>query len=100
AHPSDPHSFPTRRSSDLEVDLCRNCARTQSSLAFASIRSSKVESGHDSREPCLSHLALPISAQEEFAFCVPARRRFSMPNGWERSEEHTSELQSPYDLVC
>src|SRR5207248_8968308 len=22
------------------------------------------------------------------------------PRGWQRSEEHTSELQSPYDLVC
>src|SRR5207248_5293448 len=22
------------------------------------------------------------------------------PSGWSRSEEHTSELQSPYDLVC
>src|SRR5271168_5573718 len=29
-----------------------------------------------------------------------ARRRLSASNELTRSEEHTSELQSPYDLVC
>src|SRR5437867_10195651 len=52
----DLHSFPTRRSSDLDSDL----------------------PGRDRRRGGL------------------VRRRRTSP----RSEEHTSELQSPYDLVC
>src|SRR5207248_6296132 len=30
----------------------------------------------------------------------PGRRPRTGPGSWPRSEEHTSELQSPYDLVC
>src|SRR5437867_10568092 len=30
----------------------------------------------------------------------PRRRFAAMMSGLDRSEEHTSELQSPYDLVC
>src|SRR5580700_582452 len=70
--------------SKVEVGLNRNCARTQSFLALAQIRLSKVESEHDSRESCLSHLDPAIPVREEFVFCLPARQRFLMANGWER----------------
>src|SRR5574339_1234443 len=42
------------------------------------------------------HDALPISCRREHERSDPK----SMPHGSERSEEHTSELQSPGDLVC
>src|SRR5437867_5932883 len=59
-HHRDPHSFPTRRSSDL-IDLAVD----------------------------------PGDARVVYAALYQARR-----TPWERSEEHTSELQSPYELVC
>src|SRR5207245_4616163 len=91
-HASAPACQPRSRSAEaihlscstVEVDLNRNCVRTQSSLALAQIRLSKVESGHDSHESCLSYLEPAIPAREEFVFCLPARQRFSMANGWER----------------
>src|SRR3972149_12125876 len=45
------------------------------------------------------HDALPISLEGKccFAFCTLLRLYFS---GGERSEEHTSELQSQSNLVC
>src|SRR5437867_7663467 len=64
----DLHSFPTRRSSDLdERDRIVLVARDE---------------GRDVREE------EPVG-----------HRRRRWPTG-SRSEEHTSELQSPYDLVC
>src|SRR5207248_11794810 len=54
------------------------------------------------------HDALPISSSARRSWSRPCRRRrcsgfIAPPSGSmnpERSEEHTSELQSPYDLVC
>src|SRR5947208_8078856 len=59
------------------------------------------------------HDALPISARSPASFCtknVPASAKISAPrpsrarpgsvSGRSRSEEHTSELQSPDHLVC
>src|SRR6266705_6818960 len=44
------------------------------------------------------HDALPISETRNL---VPERvQPFQVRRGFERSEEHTSELQSPYELVC
>src|SRR6266581_9407802 len=42
------------------------------------------------------HDALPISSVQA---CGPAHQCCSTP-AWKRSEEHTSELQSPVHLVC
>src|SRR6202047_5624202 len=48
------------------------------------------------------HDALPISILPPPS--IPTRRHVvavvGPPNSGKRSEEHTSELQSPYDLVC
>src|SRR5207248_9890436 len=48
------------------------------------------------------HDALPISRARAPPRrpCRPGRRRPSVRCTRRRSEEHTSELQSPYDLVC
>src|SRR6266705_5795011 len=43
------------------------------------------------------HDALPISPPSPSPPCCPSPASTSPPT---RSEEHTSELQSPYDLVC
>src|SRR5207244_11478367 len=67
--PPDPHSFPTRRSSDLLVPCFRRARRE--------------------REP--EHLD---------ACSRRARRRDCLTGSKRRSEEHTSELQSPDHLVC
>src|SRR5207248_10021368 len=67
------HSFPTRRSSDLaRVSRTRHAARRSSSPI-------------DANQP-----ARPSRATRS-----RARARAAV-----RSEEHTSELQSPYDIVC
>src|SRR5207248_11507254 len=71
----DLHSFPTRRSSDLLSATAHQAKGTRSSIiaAFEPISSTSPS------------IAAPTSTRNFF----PAR-----------SEEHTSELQSPYDLVC
>src|SRR5437868_10383963 len=65
-HPRDLHSFPTRRSSDLEHEA------------------------RDARRVILERAQDGIA--DLAATAVPARAL--------RSEEHTSELQSRFDLVC
>src|SRR5437867_5818743 len=41
-----------------------------------------------------------IACFSRSAFALSAAARLLPPNAASRSEEHTSELQSPYDLVC
>src|SRR5207248_10189715 len=87
------HSFPTRRSSDLDrANTSRS--RTSPPVARATTVSPGATCGVGTR--C----------------CTTALRRYrrslacgaASPNtstcSHTRSEEHTSELQSPYDLVC
>src|SRR5207248_4091280 len=66
----DLHSFPTRRSSDLSASASSRCSP---------------------REPN-ARVSVPSSSMARSSRCGPTSVR--------RSEEHTSELQSPYDLVC
>src|SRR5207248_11573116 len=86
-----PPSFPTRRSSDLQmptgsfrmmrpssapaiIDISRAGATTLADVPMSIAKSTRIyESGESNPTPIASH---------------------------QRSEEHTSELQSPYDLVC
>src|SRR5205807_967003 len=96
SHHRDSHSFPTRRSSDLRTD-CRSC-RGQAE------RSEKI------REvlPRLSgtrHLFRAVAIRDRFHFDCPhtgGHRKHckNCSGGVSRSEEHTSELQSPCNLVC
>src|SRR5947207_11767677 len=71
------HSFPTRRSSDLE--------KISISSAFAMATTVYGEASFPATPPASIQLVRPSS---------------SIPPAINRSEEHTSELQSHSDLVC
>src|SRR5207248_9904499 len=81
-HPPDLHSFPTLRSSDLgwRYGFQRGGGRFQLG----------GQRGQQAPEDFQALLQPGGQAAAQF---LPA---FAFP----RSEEHTSELQSPYDLVC
>src|SRR5207248_10074776 len=94
------HSFPTRRSSDLIgkiaecpsnrrrrriVNDCKDNARRQHSTG-------KI----DERKLCTTIDCNTVS----YNFVRAASVTFYFAFVSRRSEEHTSELQSPYDLVC
>src|SRR5207248_6598214 len=92
--PRRPHSFPTRRSSDLE------------NLGY---EGTPINERRYSKE----QLAGVMHKVVTYAKCMDERgydtfwmaEHHFQPEGTElipnlRSEEHTSELQSPYDLVC
>src|SRR5207248_11692944 len=79
------HSFPTRRSSDLIGSGSFRLASCEFVDGFALIRHLTVSSFL-----CFIHEKLFHSRPN----CV------TLPALTQRSEEHTSELQSPYDLVC
>src|SRR5688500_19672098 len=80
AHPRDLPSFPTRRSSDL---------------AHAPLRRSHVGGlGQEVEGAGRGDLGPPIAAPCEQLVAPRAEPAL------QRSEEHTSELQSPCNLVC
>src|SRR5699024_11951755 len=92
----DLHSFPTRRSSDLRpfwIVLKVNKALPANLLISETSNfppsSSSNSSNHD------SHSFLFSSASAK-----PISRSSNAPTVTSRSEEHTSELQSRFDLVC
>src|SRR5207248_10525869 len=97
-HSSALHSFPTRRSSDLGPP---GETRTSS-------RNRAVESGIAKRAERVAERYMPayviVDDQSEVLHFSGRTGRFLEPAtgsaNLNRSEEHTSELQSPYDLVC
>src|SRR5699024_12430871 len=72
------HSFPTRRSSDLVVTYRH------------AIRNAIL--------PVVSFLGPLVASILTGSFIV--EKIFAIPGKIDRSEEHTSELQSRFDLVC
>src|SRR5207248_7609693 len=85
-HHQDLHSFPTRRSSDLAID--------PDPLLGEELRKTGGEIGDRA-------LGRRISQEGRvWRFGVDRGRIDDRAAGLHRSEEHTSELQSPYDLVC
>src|SRR5207248_10884808 len=93
----DPHSFPPRRSSDLAnvemwppIPSSALLARTTIAAAFQRTRLliRRSTSGLPGMSDC-------SSAAMVYMYGV-----FAEKGSFTRSEEHTSELQSPYDLVC
>src|SRR5207248_6855381 len=95
--PRDIHSFPTRRSSDLlanttqpQVGATMMISGTGRPISQPAIRT-RLRPKRSLRSPP-SRLAA--------AFVAPKLTRNARIAVRERSEEHTSELQSPYDLVC
>src|SRR5207249_10275952 len=79
----DLHSFPTRRSSDLAGARCYARSWRPGCSTNSSCTSCR----------CCSATACGCSTLAS----GPAPGQAS---GWTRSEEHTSELQSRFDLVC
>src|SRR5207244_13623081 len=91
------HSFPTRRSSDLyyasytsdEMRTAVETAHALERLTTAHCRARQsMHNAVDSGLDCIEHAE----------FLVPAGP--GMTTGGIRSEEHTSELQSPDHIVC
>src|SRR5207248_11753919 len=90
------HSFPTRRSSDL------NAARQHwLSLPFIGCDGlPKTGQAWVKRGLLTATIFAPPNAGQALEMLVKAFQTGSVPPEQTRSEEHTSELQSPYDLVC
>src|SRR5207244_11390737 len=88
----DLDSFPTRRSSDLDRDLFEgnmvplDVARPQVSAAARTLHEAGV--------------VVEITGSCGFPACIASEIPHVVPWRRVRSEEHTSELQSPDHLVC
>src|SRR5206468_11786766 len=89
AAPRNLHSFPTRRSSDL---------KTFGSGPNASARGPAIAARR--RAPRRSQRRTPDMLILTCPYCGVAADETELAPGGERSEEHTSELQSRSDLVC
>src|SRR5207248_9532422 len=90
----DLHYFPTRRSSDL-LPTCGDSFMLGLSHNGCQAASRRFVSPVYSHTPLLTTVASAAGRSLTASLRrVPACRRHT------RSEEHTSELQSPYDLVC
>src|SRR5690348_17629377 len=90
----DLHSFPTRRSSDLQLEQLRNRARQAGS-----------NTREDDQRDAVPKAALGdllTQPHQEHGPGNKCRHRYEAEQEArvERSEEHTSELQSPVHLVC
>src|SRR5207248_11041669 len=83
------HSFPTRRSSDL-FDVADQGQNLRLSAPVA----------HDPGGKGIRGLVRSDFTPSQKRDDMPLGHILLGPAGGKRSEEHTSELQSPYDLVC
>src|SRR5690606_41823357 len=98
--PPHPRSFPTRRSSDLPETATKShviAAGAPTTLPTSCARSRAIAPARAPAETAEIKLAPTLKTQ-----CSPQRRSpqsGSLPK-WNRSEEHTSELQSRENLVC
>src|SRR5207248_8758398 len=98
AHHPSLHSFPTRRSSDLAIakNLDWSCTATSTSDFPARVAKASaaplISPRNSTLKPSRCRWRMLILAPN---FLILPRRTVLS-----RSEEHTSELQSPYDLVC
>src|SRR5207249_10411202 len=99
-HLYDRHPFPTRRSSDLTARIPGRSASARSSRSGSSVQVSAVASTKTGCAPTYRiGLALAEKVSEEQATSSPVPTPSTTSARW-RSEEHTSELQSRFDLVC
>src|SRR5437762_3397168 len=96
AHPRVPHSFPTRRSSDLEGRAHRLLG-PRAPQACVYVGPDGAPRVHRAGRAGGSERGAALLQAPRAALCrARQRRQRSSP----RSEEHTSELQSPMYLVC
>src|SRR5438067_2009571 len=90
------HSFPTRRSSDLQIIIER--VRLCSLHCFLDCRNERLALTHLLRD-CRIFTSWTAAVYLSLNYKEP--RAVAYKHGIEhRSEEHTSELQSRFDLVC
>src|SRR5205085_10823165 len=97
SHPPHPslHSFPTRRSSDLlaaREKVVGEHPRAYRERAAASVRVDGDEQGERANE-------VRRDSEERLALAQRLAHKSQLAV-FERSEEHTSELQSQSNLVC
>src|SRR5207249_7662989 len=93
------HSFPTRRSSDLITPG----HSTRGSAIWRNIYRSfvaPVKTIPNQRQPIFMPGLIPAAGTLAAPSVYPVRVRLISPPNSLRSEEHTSELQSRFDLVC
>src|SRR5207244_6950332 len=105
---SDLHSFPTRRSSDLRYRVPRPAVMPKAKAAKATARllvrmaleasglTVTIECVHISRRSMVSIIGPPSRYRGK----AGSYKESKNPVAVARSEEHTSELQSPDHLVC
>src|SRR5207249_5387431 len=92
--------FPPRRSSDLASIACLRCRQPELALLSGSPMTS------DDRRPLPPHTPFRSSTRWRSSgrWTLGGRRNGGaqdhFPTAFPRSEEHTSELQSRFDLVC
>src|SRR5699024_12452988 len=83
--------FPTRRSSDL----------ASSGIGISTTISPVVAAASASSERTSSAPMMPVVRTPRATIAAPVNVAISTTtSGFSRSEEHTSELQSRFDLVC
>src|SRR5207244_11592865 len=90
--------FPTRRSSDLPT----RPAALESLREIRDPRDGHVTPREDALDPALHDLlgAVQLPGREELPVGQVRQAQALAADADERSEEHTSELQSPDHLVC
>src|SRR5699024_12491043 len=93
------HSLPTRRSSDLIVpsELTVQEEKQGLSLEDKRVRNRIAEK---SKQALLKQKPSPITSKASLDLIEIGNFEDDMERLEERSEEHTSELQSRFDLVC
>src|SRR5207249_10601333 len=80
-------SFPTRRSSDLSEQRLFKCRRVEAGTHEKGRRPRRVVESLAARRAWRSARRSPVTLRHRLSTAL-------------RSEEHTSELQSRFDLVC
>src|SRR5207249_9950212 len=90
------HSFPTRRSSDLGIAAAVAAQRALAAHDWPDGVEVRVRMGLHTGEPSLSESGFVSLAVHRGARICAAGHGGQVL----RSEEHTSELQSRFDLVC
>src|SRR5207248_11532615 len=92
------HSFPTRRSSDLRAAPGRISSRFSRDRRLDGAPARRAEPENLSPGTAAHSEPTPRPRPAQVRARGVGSESAAVPG--ERSEEHTSELQSPYDLVC
>src|SRR5205807_7527955 len=93
------NSFPTRRSSDLMKDFQPGKAGSSKDIAAGNINPESEETTHFSViDKDGNAVAVTTTLNNSYGSKTVVRGAGFLLN--DRSEEHTSELQSPCNLVC